>query len=282
MSKKTVLITGASSGIGKLAAKLFQQKGWNVIATMRSPEKEEELTLLDNVLVAKLDVQNQATIDEAVSRGLNKFENIDVLVNGAAYGGFGLLEQFSEEGIMKMFDTNLFGHIRVIKAVLPNMRKNRNGCIINITSGSALYGMPGISVYCGTKFALHGLSEALYFELLPFNINVKTIAPGGHDTGIAERFDNYLDVGDEELQKCSQNFQTHIYETMLKDLGLEGVPLDDPQLVADKIYLCATEETPLHNIRGNDVEQLRTMRDSMSDHEFIEKMKSLYVPKMDI
>lgn len=283
MSKKTILITGSSSGIGKLTAKLFQKKGWNVIATMRSPEKEDELTKLDNVLVTRLDVQDQASINTAVQEGINKFGKIDVLVNNAGYLGQGLLEQFSEEAILRMFDTNLFGQIRVMKAALPDMRKRREGCIINMTSGCGYFAVPLSCIYSSTRFAVRGLSESLYYDYKSFNIQIKTVAPGAYQTGFAARLDNHLDSGDEELQYYSKDLHTHMFESSMKDMGHgEGV-LGNPQEVADKIFECATEETPVHNIVGKDVEGLVAMRNSMPSHQdFLDKMSELFLPKADV
>ena len=123
MTKKTVLITGCSTGFGNLAAKTFQAKGWNVIATMRSPLKETELTQLDNIWVTRLDVTDKESIEATVQGGIEKFGGIDVLVNNAGYGGHAMLEQFTEEQIYDMFETNVFGLMRCCRAVLPHMRK---------------------------------------------------------------------------------------------------------------------------------------------------------------
>src|ERR1700733_8166271 len=129
--KKTVLITGASSGFGKETAKLFQKNGWNVIATMRSPEKETELTALPGVLVTKLDVTDNAAIKSAMAAGIEKFGTIDVLVNNAGYGALGALEASNEAQVRQQFEVNFFGLIAVTKAVLPLMREKRSGVVIN-------------------------------------------------------------------------------------------------------------------------------------------------------
>ncbi|MCG8607577.1 SDR family oxidoreductase [bacterium] len=180
--QKTILITGSSSGFGKLTAKLFAEKGWNVIATMRSPEKETELNQLHNVLVTKLDVTDKTSIQEAVVQGITEFGRIDVLVNNAGYGGHALFEQFSDETIRDMYATNVFGVMRVAKAVLPFMRKQGGGTIINITSVAGFVGAPSSSIYSSTKFAVEGLSEAMALEYKPLNIKVKTVAPGAFGT----------------------------------------------------------------------------------------------------
>jgi len=132
--KKTILITGSSSGIGKATARFFQREGWNVIATMRSPEKETELSALPNVLVARLDVQDSASIAAAVSAGIERFGRIDVLLNNAGYGAYGLLEATPMEKIRRQFDVNVIGLLETTKAVLPHLRANKSGTIINISS----------------------------------------------------------------------------------------------------------------------------------------------------
>ena len=114
----TILITGASSGIGKATAKLFAERGWNVIATMRRPEAEDELTALDNVLVTRLDVTDEASIRQAVAQGLERFGQIDVLLNNAGYGAYGLLEAFPMDRVRRQFDTNVIGLLEVTKGVL--------------------------------------------------------------------------------------------------------------------------------------------------------------------
>ncbi len=278
MSKKTVLITGASSGIGKDTAKLFHGKGWNVIATMRTPDKEEELTQLRAVLVTRLDVREQASIDATVREGLDRFGHIDVLVNNAGYGGLGQLEQFSDESIFRIFDTNVFGAMRVTRAVLPIMRKRREGRIINVSSGSGLMGLPNMSVYCATKFALKGMSEALAYDMRPFNIQVKVVAPGAFATGWSDRMDIPAGAGDQEIQRHAQRVFTHLNENVFKSLGHDDNELADPRTAAEKIFECATSDTPVHNVVGKDIERLAAMMDSLPREEFIGQMSQIFLP----
>ena len=129
--RKTILITGASSGIGKATAKLFQLRGWNVIASMRNPEIETELIELENVLIAKLDVLDLDSIHRTIENGIQHFGNIDVLVNNAGYGAYGPLESFNRENIIRQFNTNVIGLLDVTKMVLPHFRQNKKGIIIN-------------------------------------------------------------------------------------------------------------------------------------------------------
>jgi NAD(P)-dependent dehydrogenase (short-subunit alcohol dehydrogenase family) len=143
--KKTVLITGTSSGFGKATAKLFAKNGWNVVATMRRPEKEKELVGLDDVLVTQLDVQDRASIAQAIEAGIARFGRIDGLINNAGFGLFGVFEATSQEKIQEQFDVNVFGVMDVTRAILPHFRKNKGGLIINVSSGAGIFTLPMIS-----------------------------------------------------------------------------------------------------------------------------------------
>ena len=140
---KTVLITGASTGIGKSTAQYFQQQGWNVIATMRNPDDGKELQSLERVLVTALDVTNSNSIQQAVKAGLQQFQSIDVLVNNAGFGAYGPLEATSMETIRRQFDTNVIGLLETTKAVLPHFRAQHAGVIVNISSVAAIAPLPG-------------------------------------------------------------------------------------------------------------------------------------------
>lgn len=152
--KKTVLITGASSGIGKAAAKCFAENGWNVIATMRAPETETELSALQSVLVTRLDVQDQPSIEQAIRAGIARFGKIDALINNAGFSVFGLFEAISREKVREQFDVNVFGVMGVTRAILPHFRENGGGLILNISSRGGIVGLPMNSMYCASKFAL--------------------------------------------------------------------------------------------------------------------------------
>ena len=181
---KTIFITGASTGLGKATAELFQQQGWKVIATMRQPEGSS-LAQLNNVTVLPLDVTNpaqiRATVDQAIQLG------VDVVFNNAGYGLIGPMEGFSDEQLTRQLDTNLLGVLRVTQAFIPYFREKKSGLFITTTSMGGLLTFPLSSVYHATKFALEGWSESLAYELSLFNIGVKTVAPGGIVTDFAGR-----------------------------------------------------------------------------------------------
>ncbi len=185
--RKTILITGASSGIGKETAKFFQAKGWNVIATMRSPEKEMELNQLSNVLVTRLDVLDLDSIGNAIQSGIQSFGSIDILLNNAGYGAYGPLESFPREKILRQFNTNVIGLLDVTRAILPHFRKNRDGIVINVSSMGGKMTFPLGSLYHGTKFAVEGISESLRYEVEQFGGKVKIVEPGAIATDFAGR-----------------------------------------------------------------------------------------------
>lgn len=182
--QQTIFITGASSGLGKATAKLFQSKGWNVIATMRNPGKETELTQLENVTVLKLDVTNTAEIEEVVNK-IIKEHSVDVVFNNAGYGLVGALEAISDEQIVRQINTNFLGVVRVTKAFIPYFRERKKGLFLTTTSIGGLLTFPLDSMYHASKWALEGWSEGLSFELGLHNIGIKTIAPGGIKTEFA-------------------------------------------------------------------------------------------------
>lgn len=184
---KTVLITGASSGIGKATAKYFLQKGWNVAATMRSPIKTGEGTTAKNIICPRLDVTLPETIDSAVRETVERFGRIDVLVNNAGYALMGPIEGVTPEQLEHQFKTNVFGLVSTIQTVLPIMRQQGSGTIINVASIGGRLAFPLTSAYHATKWAVEGLSESIRYELQQFNIQVKIIEPGGIRTNFIDR-----------------------------------------------------------------------------------------------
>ncbi len=203
---KTVLITGASTGIGRETAKYFHDKGWNVAATMRSPEKEKELTNLPNMICPKLDVTDEKSIALAIENTIEKFGVIDVIVNNAGYSLTGIFEAATTEQLQHQYDVNVFGVMNVVRAILPYFRAKRSGTIINVSSIGGKMTLPLYSMYQSTKWAVSGFSEALQFELRPFNIKVKVIEPGAvvtdfYDRSMAHTKKEGLTDYDEYIQK---------------------------------------------------------------------------------
>jgi len=268
--KKTILITGSSSGIGKATAILFAEKGWNVIATMRSPEKETELAAIENVLLLKLDVLDPESIKNAIHAGIEKFGKIDVLVNNAGYGAYGPLEVFDRESIVRQFNTNVIGLLDTTQAILPHFRANKDGIIINVSSMGGRLAFPFGALYHGTKYAVEGISESLNFELATFGAKVKIIQPGATATDFAGRsFDFKNDVNLPEYQGLMDNLMN-----LLTSLGGNSVA---PSVVAEKIYEAATDNSDrLRYPATPDAVAILEKRDKESDDVFITDLRKQF------
>lgn len=267
---KAILITGASSGIGKTTAKYFQERGWNVIATMRKPEREEELTAFENVLVTRLDVQDPDSIAAAVESGINRFDTIDVLLNNAGYGAYGVLEATPVEKIRRQFDVNVIGLLETTKAVLPHFRKNGMGIIINIASMGGKVTFPLGTLYHGSKFAVEGLSEALHFELEPIGIHMKIVEPGVIKTNFGG---SSFDFNNDESLAEYQPFVGQIMAAM----GSMEASGSDPIIVAETIYEAATDGTSqLRYIAGDDAKAIIEQRKATDDATFLAGLKAQF------
>lgn len=267
---KTILITGASSGIGKETAKKFQANGWNVIATMRSPEKETELNVLENVWVTKLDVLDLVSIQNTVNEAINKFGKIDVLVNNAGYGAYGTLESFSRERIVKQFNTNVIGLLDVTKAILPHFREQKSGLIINISSVGGKITLPLGALYHGTKFAVEGISEALHYEVEAFGGQVKIIEPGI----IATEFTgSSFDFSNDESMAEYQELVAKMTNTISQSYQNASLP----SMVADVIFEAATDnKKQLRYSAGEDAKMLIENRKMYDDETFFMGLKSQF------
>jgi NAD(P)-dependent dehydrogenase (short-subunit alcohol dehydrogenase family) len=183
---KTVLITGCSSGFGEASVRRFADAGWNVVATLRNPEHASGFP--HGVVTTRLDVQDAASIDAAVQATVERFGGIDVLVNNAGFGLSGFFETVPRAKIQEQFDVNVFGLMDVTRAVLPHMRGRKQGVIVNVTSGAGVFGLPMVSLYAASKFAVEGFSESLMHEVAPLGIAVKLVEPGGvTSTGFVRR-----------------------------------------------------------------------------------------------
>ncbi len=276
---KTVLITGCSSGFGKLTTKTFSEQGWHVIATMRSPEKETELTELPNVLVTKLDVTDPKSIATAIQQGLEQFGRIDVLVNNAGYGGHALFEQATESSIRNMFETNVFGTMNTMRAVLPLMREQGSGTIINVTSMAALIPVPGNSIYTASKHATGGLTEAMALEYEPLGIRIRLVEPGAFPTTqFMENVDTTVIGDDSQLDAHEHRLRQH-FAKQVEQVSAASESVNAPQDVADKIYECATQDAPIHNPVGSDAEMLVGMIAAAESRQaFINQVTPLLMP----
>jgi short-subunit dehydrogenase len=215
--EKVVLITGASSGIGKQTALLFQTKNWKVAATMRSPEKVEDLQRIADIECLRLDVTDVESIRTAIAAAIEKFGRIDAVVNNAGYGLVGPFEASTGEQIEKQFQTNVFGLMNVCREILPYFREQKRGTIVNVASMGGRITFPLYSLYHATKWAVEGFSEALQYEVREFGIKIKIIEPGPIKTDFYDRsqdltrkegltaYDNFIARAMPNLQKAGEN-----------------------------------------------------------------------------
>jgi short-subunit dehydrogenase len=267
--RQTILITGASSGIGKETAKYFQSNGWNVVATMRNPEKETELTNLENVIVTKLDVLDLGSINQAISVGIQNFGGIDVLLNNAGYGAYGPLESFPREKILRQFNTNVIGLLDVTRAILPHFRENRKGIIMNVSSMGGKMTFPLGSLYHGTKFSVEGISESLRYEVEQFGGRVKIVEPGAIATDFAGRS---FDFNNDEKLTAYQTIVTKImtvFPQMIKSASPTSV-------VTKVIYEAATDgKKKLRYMAGKDA-KLYNFLNNLFGYGFIYKMNKKF------
>lgn len=197
ISKKSVIaekpvwfITGCSTGFGRELAMHVLERGHPTVVTARHPDDVSDLAKVRNALMLKLDVTDQGQIDAAVKAAEDKFGRIDVLVNNAGIGYFAAVEESEEDQVRRMFEINVFGMSRMIHAALPGMRKHRKGFIVNFSSIGGLRSFPSVGYYNATKFAVEGLSEALWQEVEPLGIKVMLVEPSGFRTDWAGRSAN--------------------------------------------------------------------------------------------
>lgn len=224
--KKVVLITGCSSGIGWELSRLLADKGYLVVATARDVEAVKDLPAS---LKLSLDVTKEKTIEAAVKEVITRFHKIDVLVNNAGYSIRGALEEISIESMKSMFDVNVFGIINMIQAVVPEMRRNQSGKIINIGSISGKFTQPLNGAYCASKHAVEAISDALRFELYRQNIQVTVIEPGP----IRTNFFKTMDKNSENLMTNPASCYVSLYHSDARRKEMQSY--SQPQKAAETI-----------------------------------------------
>ena len=266
--EKTAVVTGSSTGIGYETSLLLAKNGFRTYATVRNLDKAKEIRDISDkgelpIHVMELDVDSDKSVEDAIDKIYDESKRIDVLVNNAGYGLGGALEDLSMKEIKAQFETNLFGAIRVMKTVLPIMRKQRAGTIVNISSVAGRVGLPLYSAYHGTKFALEGISESMRYETEPFGIKVVLVEPGP----IRTNFMGNSKVGQKATEPNSpyapmtkrlQNTLVHFVE--------QGI---SPEEVAKVILKAISSDNP--NTRytvGDEARQIMDARKQMSDLEF--------------
>lgn len=268
--KKTVLITGCSSGLGNTAAKKFADEGWNVIATMRRPDDRLEKAYPGQIKVARLDVTDMHTINDAMNEGIKRFGKIDAVVNNAGYGFGAVFEVTPMEDIRAIFETNVFGVMHVLQAFIPYFRKQGGGTIVNVSSSIGIVAAPLRAAYASTKFAVEGLTESLFYELESQNILIRLVEPGFMTTTnfmtspAARHADSDIPI--------PESYKTyHDSFMVVQDAPPSGV--SDVNQVAEQVYEAACDMSDkLRYPAGPDAEKLIGIRWSKSDMEYMAEM----------
>ena len=240
MTQRTWLITGASRGFGVEIAKAVLTAGDRLIATARNQTNLQQFGTSKDVLTLGMDVTDEAQVKTAIATGLERFGQIDVLVNNAGFGLLGAIEECSAEEVESVYRTNVFGLLNVTRAVLPSMRQHRSGHIINVSSIGGYRSSSGWGIYSSTKFAVEGISEALYDELAPLGIHVTVVEPGYFRTNFldgtslhnsAVQIPDYAGtVGKTRSMAAERNHQQLGDPTKLAQAILEIVNADVPPL----------------------------------------------------
>jgi NAD(P)-dependent dehydrogenase (short-subunit alcohol dehydrogenase family) len=272
--QKVAVVTGSSSGIGLQTSLMLARNGFITYATMRTPERDAVIktTVEKENLPIKV-VQLEVTDDDSVKGAIRTIESdtgrIDVLVNNAGYALGGALEDLSMEEIKAQYETNLLGLIRVTQSVLPIMRRQKSGIIVNLSSGAGIFGIPGASAYTSTKFAVEGLSESIGYELEPFGIKVVLIEPGFIQTNFANAM---------VIAKKAQD-STSPYSQILQRVAANSAEAtksgSSPDLVAKVILDAVTNPNPnLRYLVGKDVENWVASKKSLNETEFFNMIKN--------
>ena len=272
-NQKVAVVTGTSSGVGHETSLALARSGFRTYATMRNLNKSENIKSVATkeklpIHINQLDVTDDISIKNAVQAILSEVGRIDVLVNNAGYALNGAFEDLTTDEIKAQFETNLFGVIRTTQAILPIMRKQEFGIIVNMSSGAGRLGYPGGSAYVSTKFAVEGLSESMAYELEPFGIKVVLVEPGVIRTNfanamvVAKKSQDPNSPYSQIMQKMATSFE-HMMENG-----------SSPDLVAKVVLKAVTSENPsLRYLAGKDIETWMEGKRNKSDEEFYKMMK---------
>lgn len=274
-NQRVAIVTGSSSGIGLDTSITLAQNGFLTYATMRNLDKGSIIETAAEkekipIRVVELDVTDDRSVNDAIQRIVSEIGKIDVLVNNAGYGLVGAFEDLSMEEIKSQYETNVFGLMRVTQKVLPIMRKQESGIIVNVSSGAGIFGYPGGSAYVSTKFAVEGLTESISYELESFGIKVVLIEPGFIRTNFANAM---------ILAKKAQDPNSP-YSAMMQtiqsnsgEMAKNASPVDS---VSSAILKAVTSTRPnLRYLVGKDVETWAANKKAMSDTEFHNMMQGL-------
>jgi NAD(P)-dependent dehydrogenase (short-subunit alcohol dehydrogenase family) len=238
---KTIFITGTSTGFGRLTAITLAQAGYSVIAGMRNTTDKnataaKALSALENIEVVDIDITSDSSVEQAIQQVLNKYGKIDVLINNAAVSGFGLLEGYSIDQIRQIFEVNFYGVLRTYQAVLPSMRKEKNGLIINITSGASGHTLPFMVPYLASKIAVESITEGVQDELNDYGIENVSIQPGVYPTEMTNGTKSGINADKANIISAYGDAATEKFNALGAALFGKMAQFDmDPQTIANGI-----------------------------------------------
>lgn len=269
----TVLITGTSSGYGKAMAELFLERGWNVVATMRTPKDGMLAGPFERLKILPLDITRPETIGAAIDAAVAAFGAIDVWINNAGIGMASAVEATPDGTIRALFETNTFGVFDACKQIIPQMRRQGHGVIINVTSSVTIGVMPLVAAYAASKFAVEGFSESLSYELEPFGITVRLVEPGYAPT---TRFTANGGARMEGLIPDDYGAFAHAAFARMADYPTAYCTEAE---VAEAAYAAATDEgRRLRYPAGADTKMLAALRWSTSEEHYRERMRAMFAP----
>ena len=273
--KKVAVVTGSSTGIGFETSIILAKNDFYTYATMRNTDKSREIVDIANrerlpIKVLQLDVNDDTSVNNAIDKILSEEKRIDILVNNAGYALVGPLEETSIDEIKSQFETNFFGAIRAIKAVLPTMRKQRSGRIVNIASMGGRIAVPLDTIYHGTKFALEGACESLQYELEQFGIKIILIEPGA----IKSNFWSNLKIAKNAEQLTNTNSPySQLIQTVSKSFeSMSGNAVPAEEVAKVILQAVTSDKLNFRYVIGKDAEMFMDTRKNMSDREFKEWM----------
>jgi NAD(P)-dependent dehydrogenase (short-subunit alcohol dehydrogenase family) len=270
---RTVLITGASSGYGNATANLFLQHGWNVIATMRRPQPDVFAAGSDRVTVLPLDVTDERSIKNAIATGVAAHGAIDVWVNNAGIGLGSAVESTPDNTVRELFETNTFGVIAACRAIIPQMRKQGQGVIVNVTSSVTIGVMPLVAIYAASKFAIEGFTESMAYELEGFNIKARLVEPGYAPTT------NFTANGSARMQGLIPADYASFAQACFARMANYPTAYCTEAEVAEAVLAAATEDgVRIRYPAGADSKMLAELRWSTSEHRYLQRMRELFRP----
>ena len=270
---RTVLITGASSGYGNATANLFLQHGWNVIATMRRPQPDVFAAGSDRLTVLPLDITDERSIKNAIATGVAAHGAIDVWVNNAGIGLGSAVESTPDNTVRELFETNTFGVIAACRAIIPQMRKQGQGVIVNVTSSVTIGVMPLVAIYAASKFAIEGFTESMAYELEGFNIKARLVEPGYAPTT------NFTANGSARMQGLIPADYASFAQACFARMANYPTAYCTEAEVAEAVLAAATEDgVRIRYPAGADSKMLAELRWSTSEHRYLQRVRELFRP----